>query len=215
MQKKVSFESTHPYETMNAYTADTKTVWVVFHGMGYLSKYFLRYFAGLDSKEHYIIAPQGLNTYYQDNRFKHVGASWLTRENTHMGIDNILSYMEAIWKEEAIDSNVHLVVLGYSQGVSIATRWLAFAKHSCDQLVLLSGSVPKELTATHFEHLSEAAIVSYHYGTNDEYISESRAITEIDHIQSVFGSRLKVSTFEGPHEVDTDFIKAQKPLKTS
>ncbi|MAT90347.1 MAG: esterase [Flavobacteriaceae bacterium] len=206
MQKKVSYQITHPYETMNAYTADTKNVWIVFHGMGYLSRYFLRYFAGLNPKEHYIIAPQGPNTYYQDGRFKHVGASWLTRENTAMGVDNVLSYIDAVYEAENISEEKNLIVLGYSQGVSIASRWLAYRKISCDHLALLSGSVPKELTAAHFKHLSPETKVAFHYGTEDEYISEERAHAETKNAKAIFGSRLTISTFEGPHEVDTSFI---------
>ncbi len=67
------FQTTNPYGTLNAPNPKTKNVWVVFHGIGYLSRYFLRYFDGLPSEENYIIAPQAPSKYYLNNEYRHVG----------------------------------------------------------------------------------------------------------------------------------------------
>jgi len=92
-QKEAAYTSTNTYRTLNNLTEKTKNVWMVFHGMGYLSKYFINYFSELDADENYIIAPQAPSKYYQGKDFKHVGASWLTRENTMTETQNILNYV--------------------------------------------------------------------------------------------------------------------------
>ena len=140
-QKEAAYTSTNTYRTLNNLTEKTKNVWMVFHGMGYLSKYFINYFSELDADENYIIAPQAPSKYYQGKDFKHVGASWLTRENTMTETQNILNYVDAVYKKESIESFPNLIVMGYSQGVSIATRWVASREIQCNKLILHSGGI--------------------------------------------------------------------------
>lgn len=80
--KRVFYRTSNSFETCNALTDRTKNVWIALHGMGYLSRYFLRSFQSLNPVENYIIAPQAPSKYYLKNDFKYVGASWLTKEDT-------------------------------------------------------------------------------------------------------------------------------------
>ncbi|MEX0314770.1 MAG: esterase, partial [Allomuricauda sp.] len=102
MEKIVSYTSKNSYLTMNQLTNKTRNVWVVFHGIGYLSKYFIKYFEGLDSTENYIIAPQAPSKYYLKNEYKYVGASWLTKENTTLEIENVMNYVDSVFEAESI-----------------------------------------------------------------------------------------------------------------
>ena len=63
-EKEITYTTRNSYSTLNTLTEHTKTVWLVFHGMGYLSRYFLRYFKTLNTRENYIIAPQAPSKYY-------------------------------------------------------------------------------------------------------------------------------------------------------
>src|SRR5690606_18584419 len=135
IEKQVHYNTSNSYSTLNSFTEKTKNVWMVFHGMGYLSKYFINYFSELDPVENYIIAPQAPSKYYQDKAFKHVGASWLTRENTLMETQNILNYVDAVVEKEIIARTKNRIVLGYSQGDSIAARGVASRKVQCNKLI--------------------------------------------------------------------------------
>ncbi|MAP80916.1 MAG: esterase [Aequorivita sp.] len=205
-QKEVTYSSTNTYHTLNKLTNKTKNIWIVFHGLGYLSKYFIRYFSELDPDENYVIAPQAPSKYYQDNRFKHIGASWLTRENTATETENILNYVDAVYKSELANFNAKLIVLGYSQGVSIATRWVAKRKIQCDTLVLHSGGIPKELNPEDFEFLTDDTRVIYIYGDKDEYITEARKTEEYLKGTALFNKKLKIEVFNGKHEVYKPFL---------
>lgn len=206
LEKEASYRATNTYSTLNTLTEKTKNIWVVFHGMGYLSKYFIKYFSEMDAEENYIIAPQAPSKYYQGKNFKHVGASWLTRENTIADTHNILNYVDAVVEKELPDFKANLIVLGYSQGVSIATRWVASRKIQCDKLILHSGGIPSELKTQDFEFLKSSAQVIYLYGNKDEYITEARETEEKLKGSKLFQSRLKIEVFEGIHEVNTAIL---------
>ena len=204
-EQEISYTITNSYSTLNQLTASTKYIWFVCHGMGYLSKYFIRYFKGLNPTENYIIAPQAQSKYYSTPKFKHIGASWLTRENTLMETENIMTYFDAIFKREQIPSDKQLIVLGYSQGVSVAMRYVAKRKIQCAQLVLHSGGIPKELTTEDFTFYT--GTIKLIYGTKDEYLNDERMLEEHNKANNLFGNQLEVITFDGVHEVNTKLIQ--------
>ncbi len=205
-EKEASYSAINTYSTLNPLTKKTKNVWIVFHGMGYLSKYFIKYFSELNTEENYIIAPQAPSKYYQDRAFKYVGASWLTRENTVMETENILKYVDAVFKNEISDTTPNLIVLGYSQGVSIATRWVASRKIQCEKLILHSGGIPKELQPSDFEFLKPSTEVIYLYGDKDQYITEARKTEEQLKGSEIFKERLHIKVFDGVHEVNRKLL---------
>ena len=202
-QKEIFYTTNKPYSTLNTLTNKTKNVWFVCHGLGYLSKYFIRYFKGLNAEENYIISPQAPSLYYQDG-FKHVGACWLTKENTQAETQNIVNYFDSILAEEQIPENKNLIVLGYSQGVSVATRYIKNRQLQCSQLILHSGGLPKELVAQDFKLLK--AKVSLIYGTEDEYLDAKRIAYETERAQELFGKAVHIIPFEGKHVVNVDII---------
>lgn len=203
-QKEISYQTTNVYSTLNSLTEQTKNVWIVFHGMGYLSRYFSRYFTQLNTNENYIIVPQAPNKYYIQPGFKHVGASWLTKENTLKDTENILRYIDAILESEGIPHNLNLIIAGYSQGVSIATRYVARRQLNCSQLVLMSGGIPKELEPKDFTFLD--AKVKLVYGNEDEYLNAERIAYEEARAKELFGSHLEIIPFEGKHIVNMNII---------
>lgn len=207
-EKQVSYTSQNTYSTLNELGPKTKNVWLVFHGMGYLSRYFIRYFKELDAEENYIIAPQAQSKYYQGPDFKHVGASWLTKENTTAETNNVLTYVDAVWKAEKPLTLPRFIILGYSQGVSIATRWMASRNIQCDELVLHSGGIPKELVPQDFHYLHKTTNVTCLYGDEDQYITEARKTEESLKGEKLFGNRLRVIVFKGIHQVHTSFFNS-------
>ncbi|MEO2072003.1 MAG: esterase [Zunongwangia sp.] len=205
-EKQVSYQITNTYSVLNRFTEKTKNVWLVCHGIGYLSRYFIRHFNHLDVDENYIIAPQAQSKYYLKSDYRHVGASWLTRENLEAEIDNVLNYLDEVFMEENLAEVPNLIVLGYSQGVSVATRYLAQRKINCAQLILHSGKVPAELTAKDFAFLKDTK-VTYLYGTKDEYLKKGIIEVEEPRLKSLFPYNFELQTYDGGHEFNTDIIE--------
>jgi predicted esterase len=204
-EKEISYKSTNSYSTLNTLTKETKNVWLVCHGLGYLSRYFLRYFKGLDPTDNYIIAAQAPSKYYQGKSLKHVGACWFTKENTTTEIDNVCNYLDAVLEAEAIPKDKNIILFGYSQGVSVALRYLAKYKLKCKDIIIHSGGIPKELEAEDFKNLTTK--VSLIYGTKDEYLNQERMAYESNRAKVLFGDNLDIIPFDGTHEVNVDFIK--------
>jgi len=206
-EKQVTYQTTNSYTTLNTLTDKTKNVWIVFHGIGYLSKYFLKYFDELPSEENYIIAPQAPSKYYLNNQYRHVGASWLTKENTANETQNVLNYLDAVFSSQVIPENCNLVVFGYSQGVSIATRWVAKRQLLCQQLVLYAGGIPHELSPKDFNFLTEKHTkITTLVGDKDEYINNDILQSESKRIESLFSGNAKQIIFEGKHEIKKELI---------
>lgn len=206
-ENTVSYQVTNTYSTLNTLSDNTKNVWFVCHGMGYLSRYFLKYFTQLNPTENYIIAPQAPSKYYVPPKLKHVGASWLTKENTLSETENIMRYFDAVFEQVQVPKPLNLIIVGYSQGVSVALRYIAKRQLDCSQIVLMSGGIPKELTVSDFEFLAKKTKVSLIYGTLDEYLDETRILYEKNRAFELFGHcDLKILPFDGKHEVNTALI---------
>lgn len=205
IEKELTYKTRHTYSTLNMQTSKTENVWFVCHGMGYLSRYFLKYFKELDAEKNYIIAPQAPSKYYLSPEFKHVGASWLTRENTVLETENIMCYFDAIFEAETISKDKNLIVLGYSQGVSVAMRYMAKRQLQAKVLVIHSGGIPKELTTEDFNFFEGK--VKLIYGTDDAYLNEARINSETEKAKKLFVNQLEIIAFEGKHEVNVDIIK--------
>lgn len=205
-EKEVSYTATNTYSLLNKYTEKTKNVWMVFHGMGYLSKYFIKHFEKMDRDKNFIIAPQAPSKYYQDRNFKHVGASWLTRENTLAETENVLKYVDAVFEKELNNEACNLIIMGYSQGVSIALRWVANRKIQCDKIVLHSGGIPRELNQSDFQFLNSSTPIIFMYGNQDPHINDERKKEEGLKASKLFGERLKIEVFEGGHEVNQNAL---------
>lgn len=206
-EHKISYQTEKTYSTLNPLTDKTENIWFVCHGLGYLSRYFIKNFTVLKPEKNYIIAPQAPSKYYQDKSFKRIGASWLTREETMLEMQNNKTYFDAIYEKEIRPHpDKKLIILGYSQGVSVAMRWIAQSKIDCEHLLIHSGGIPVELIAEDFKELDFKPYLIY--GQSDPYITEERAAQEHQKAQNLFGDQLEVKAFEGKHEVSGQVLKS-------
>ena len=98
--------------------------------------------------------------------------------------------------------------MGYSQGVSAITRWIARSKISCDKLLLHSGGLPDELDKTDFSHIPNCKVILT-YGDKDEHLSGFRLINEEKKYASIWGSQLIIKKFNGLHEVNEHIIESE------
>ncbi len=204
-EKEISYKSTNSYSTLNTLTKDTKNVWLVCHGLGYLSRYFLHYFKDLDARQNYFIAAQAPSKYYQGKNFKHVGACWFTKENTTTEIDNVCNYLQAVLDAEAIPKDKNIILFGYSQGVSVALRYLAYSNLKCNKIIIHSGGIPKELEPENFKNLNTK--VALIYGTKDAYLNLERMTYETNRAKDLFGTNLEIIPFNGTHDVNVKLIE--------
>lgn len=202
---QVNYETTNSYSTLYTLNSETEHVWVVCHGIAYLSRYFIKYFEVLDPDKNFVIAPQAPAKYYQTRAFKYVGASWLTRENKAIEVENVLNYLDAVYEKEKLQDK-KVILLGYSQGVSMVMRWLQKRNIECERLIIHSGSIPDEFTAEDFVNnvKTKTHLV---YGNKDQYIHSEKLQNQIEMAQKLFPDDLEIHEFEGKHEVSQEILK--------
>jgi predicted esterase len=208
MTKTVSYTHTNTYETLFELTENTQNIWVCFHGLGYLSTYFKRYFEGLDPEHNYVVVLQAPSKSYIGNDFKHVGACWLTKVDTAQEMRNNLNYIYQVLTSEDLAEDKRLVLFGYSQGVSIATRFLKNYNHPIKALIMHSGRIPQELNANDGLHLKKYCSRFIHIaGTKDEYSNDTVIKREKEKIELLFGTDCEVYRPEIKHAVHVPLIK--------
>ena len=205
-EKEVRYEITNTYSTLYGPGNGHKQIWFVCHGLGHLSRYFIRYFDKLESSKHYIIAPQAASKYYLNSEFNRVGGSWLTKERTAEEIENVLTYYDQIRELELIQDR-KLVVIGFSQGVSVAVRWVVRRKIPCQKLIMYAGRAPHELQPKDLQHLLDSNTQIYYvHGSEDPYITDELIRDEKIRMDKLFSNKVEYISFDGGHHIDSSVL---------
>jgi predicted esterase len=155
---------------------DTREVWIVCHGYGYLAEFFIKYFKCLVSDSCCVIAPEGLNKFYKEGMGGEVGASWMTSSDRLSEIDDYVNYLDRLLEVTLaeVDRNaVTLNVLGFSQGTATVCRWLTKGMVKPDNFVLWAGEIPDDVDIQKFNKELGEEPVHLVIGDNDEFISEA------------------------------------------
>ena len=122
-----------------------KEVIIVLHGYGQHPAYMLSGLRRLEHKGRAICAPEGLSRFYVKGFDGKVGASWMTRDDRTSEINDHLAYLNKWWNSLNIDEAVSVTLIGFSQGVATAARWLGDGM-KVDKVIFSSGTLPTEWT---------------------------------------------------------------------
>jgi predicted esterase len=178
--------------------------WIVLHGLGQLASVFISYFKTIATPTRLIVAPEALSRHYvmsgDSGRTKDakVGATWMTREDRDNEIADYVEYLDAIWRATAATAS-RVTVLGFSQGVATAARWIALGNGRADRFIAWAGQIPPEVDPAAFKGLSGG--LSMVVGSTDEY---APWIAEGDHDARFVkaGVTPQHLTFDGGHRMD-------------
>src|SRR5204862_202573 len=123
----------------------------------------------------YLVAPEGLSRFYlsESPTERRVGASWMTREDRLAEIEDYVRYLDAVYADVFGFLDRALVTahaLGFSQGASTVSRWVALGKAKIDRLILWGGEFPPDLDLTLDTTVGRlrAARLALVYGRSDE-----------------------------------------------
>ena len=205
-EKHIQVNLSFPYYTLGNIDEKTNYIWMVFHGYGQLARYFIQKFEPLAQKGGYVIAPQGLSKFYLSGFEGRVGATWMTKENRYTEIANQRNFLDRIYQEEVKFKSIPLGIIGFSQGVTTACRWIATTQLPIKRLILWAGEVPIESTAKDFEFLEDSCETYYVLGKKDFYLQNKEEVhLALNKQLAVFPLVQKVS-FEGGHHIDSDTL---------
>ena len=144
------------YYTTGAPAPSARDVWFVLHGYGQLAAEFLKPFDRLPGDElRCVVAPEALNRFYlvapADTKAadRPVGATWMTRVDREHEIEDYVAYLDELYERIIENRKPFVRVLGFSQGVATAARWVALGRSRVDQLICWGGLMPDEIDLTH------------------------------------------------------------------
>ncbi|QSE97670.1 alpha/beta hydrolase [Fulvivirga lutea] len=195
------------YSQLGELNTKTKHVLFVLHGYGQLSKFFIRKFSCLEDHGFCIIAPEGLSKFYLEGFSGRVGATWMTKENREVDIENYIEYLNQLYTniKKDISTGVKITLLGFSQGSATVSRWIASGQIEFNQLILWAGIFPPDMDITVTREILTSKEIKYVYGLDDPFIKKER-LQEMSEISSHLKLNPETITFNGKHDIDTDTL---------
>jgi predicted esterase len=204
-QGTILTQKTARYFTLGELSDETKEVWIVLHGYAQLASEFLENFRFLESPSRFIIAPEGLNRFYAKGFGGKPAATWMTSEAREDEIADYLLYLDTLYTELNLYATArNFFLLGFSQGVATATRWLHHTSHPIDQLIVCSGEIARELQDPVSPKLLSVP-VTYITGKQDRLISPEKHEAVFTLMEKL---NARVIRFDGGHEINEEAIKS-------
>jgi predicted esterase len=206
--EEIEFQFKARYYKSGEITAGTKAVWFVLHGYGQLAQYFVRKFNILTENNICVIAPEGLSRFYLQTidtagsrAGDRVGATWMTKENRLMDIENYIAYLTSVYHKE-IPSEIPVTIFGFSQGSATASRWALSDKIKFDNLVLWAGIFPPDMDFDSGKEILKDKKIFHVYGKTDPFLSDTR-FHEMKALSEKLGANIHEITFDGGHDIDS------------
>lgn len=179
-----------------------KHLLVALHGYGQLIEFFSKKFQNLGD-DYVVVCPEGMHRFYLEGTSGRVGASWMTREWREQDIlDNTIALNQLVGSivEELKPDTI--TVLGFSQGVATAARWINNTELNIDRFIAWAGVFPPDLPMDSNIHFPEQKKVVV--GNNDPYFQGDDLEKMLDIYRDL---RFDIFTFEGKHEMNEDLLK--------
>ena len=152
-----------------------------------------------------LLSIQALNRFY--SRASTVVASWMTREDRELAIDDNLHYVRSVVErvQATYPAGRAIVYAGFSQGVAMAYRAAAFAADGSVPapagVIVLAGDIPPDVMAA----LPQFPPLLLGYGTEDQFYTEAKAAIDAEAFRTA-GVVPQVHVFDGGHVWDESFV---------
>lgn len=191
------------YYTLGEINEHTKEVWIVLHGYAQLAADFIHLFDGLNDGHRMIVAPEGLNRFYAKGFGGKPAATWMTSEDRDNEIADYIAYLNTLYETLNLKSfSGKVVLLGFSQGVATASRWLATHPAHFHHFVICSGEIAREMQEPVHPTLQQIPI-TYLTGNSDPLITPEKHEaykTLMNQLQA------RMITFNGGHIIHKDSL---------
>jgi len=212
VERHLEVTRTARYCTLGEGTAPHEDVWFVLHGYKQLARRFLRRFVPLDDGTRLIVAPEALSRFYvSDEPGRHgpasvVGATWMTREERDSEIRDYVAYLDRL-AAAVLRGDERVTVLGFSQGVATAARWVTYGSLRPARIVAWADVLPPDLDlARAAAALADTELVLVR-GRSDRSVGEERAREEVARLTAARIAYRAVA-YDGGHDIDAETLGA-------
>ena len=208
IKKTLQIEKKARYFQLGNPGNDTSIVWVVLHGYGMLSEFFIQKFKKLENKNTLILAPEALNRFYIDTNYGRVGASWMTKDERQDDIKENIKYLNSLMDQiikEIGHNRFKINVLGFSQGGATACRWLFKSGLKFENLIMWAGDIPED-TLTEDNRLKWNDMNTHLVmGKKDELINEEMKAKFLKLVTD-YKLDYKLTLYDGDHRIYPDVL---------
>lgn len=184
-------------------------VWFLLHGYSMLASTFLKWFLPAARPGRLLVAPEALSRgYYEEGGGRRVGASWMTREDREVEIEDYVRYLDLLADRvlAAVPEPPKVQVHAFSQGTATACRWVSFGRIRTSRLVLWGGGVPPDLPLDRYGPALTRSGLVLAIGARDKYISQADVDREQARLAAA-GLTPTVHRFDGGHRVDAALLR--------
>ena len=200
------------YACIGASPEHARRVWFALHGYGQLAARFLRPFAGIVPADTLVVAPEGLSRFYLElprvdgSHLQRVGATWMTREARELDISDTMAWLDVVYHDVmaasvARGSPAVCGLLGFSQGVVMASRWAAVGAVEPASFVAWAGSLASDVQHERFATRIARARVTLVAGDDDRFVTPAARETVLRSMRGYHADVREVS-FPGEHALD-------------
>ena len=178
---------------------------VGFHGYGENAEDGLQRLQTIPGSDRWLlVSVQALNRFYR-TRTNEIVASWMTRQNRKLAIDDNIAYVAGVIREvrEEWSAGKTLVLAGFSQGVAMAFR-AAVSVDPVTGVIALGGDVPPELNSSSLSRIPSALIGR---GARDEFYPAATHAQDERRLREA-AIDLRVVSLDAAHEWTAEFARA-------
>lgn len=183
-----------------------KTIWFVLHGYGMLAEFFIKKFEPILNDQTCVIAPEGLSKFYTQGFYGRVGATWMTKEDREVEIDDYINYLNQLHEftcAENTNSSLKINLLGFSQGGATVSRWAANRKARFDNLILWASIFPEDMN---FEQITTHNTFLL-YGNDDEFATHEKVAQQKSLLSNT--TSFNIIEFDGKHDIPKTVLLEQ------
>lgn len=181
----------------NIHTAND--VWIVLHGYAQLASTFIEQFDFMVDHNTAVIAPEGLHRFYRRGFNGEVVASWMTKEDRLNDILDYVSFLNAV-HAQFTNPRQRVNILGFSQGVATACRWLAESDLIPSNIVLWAGTFPSDITLEPGESVFNNTRTFLAYDSEDPFRTEESWNKQLVFFEKM-GIQPELFEYEGKHSI--------------
>lgn len=205
----LTIERTARYWTRGPSTAPE--LWIVLHGYKQLARRFLRRFEPIDDGSRSIVAPEALSRFYisaepgRHGPTSIVGATWMTREDRETEIRDYVGYLDRLLSHVRGEHHRRVTVLGFSQGVATASRWVTLGAVRPDRLILWGDVSPPDLDLVRAAEALRQVDVVLVRGDEDRALAPALVEEERARLDGA-GIRYRLRSYRGGHDIDAETL---------
>nr|MBI1228490.1 alpha/beta hydrolase [Cytophagales bacterium] len=204
----VAYTQQSHFVTSHAPTGLETEIWLVLHGYGQLSEFFIRKFRPVFDASRLIIAAEGIHRSYREGFSGRVGANWMTKYRRETDIGNGMRYLDAVVDSVLKYYNALPVVnvFGFSQGAATVSRWVAHTHLPVAKMVLWGGGLAHDLDGHVMREVAKGIDITLVAGDNDPFIPKELIEEQLQRLKNFPFKSLHERTFNGAHDLNEQLL---------